>query len=45
MTYEPKINSRTVQGGGTGLERGKETEQPTATGIKSEIPKGVVDQQ
>ena len=30
ITYEPKINSRTVQGRGPGPERGRKGEKPTA---------------
>ena len=30
ITYEPKINSRTVQGGGPGLEHGRKGEKLTA---------------
>ena len=30
IAYEPKINSRTVQGRGPGLERGRKGEKPMA---------------
>ena len=33
VTYEPKIKSRTVLGGGPGLERGRKEEKPTAARI------------
>ena len=34
ITYEPKINSRTVQGGGPGLECGRKEEKPMAAQIE-----------
>ena len=40
ITYEPKINSRTVQGRGPGPECDRTEDQPTAARILKEKPKG-----